>query len=137
MRALAIDYGTKRCGLAVTDPNRLVAGRLDTVETSKIFDWLKHYFQNEQVSDLVLGLPLRLDGTETHATSPVKLFAGEVASLYPALSIHWIDERYTSKMAVQSLIQAGVPKKKRQEKGLIDGMSAVIILQEFLQYSSL
>jgi len=136
MRALAIDYGTKRCGIAVTDPNRLVAGRLPTVSTDEVIDWLKNYFQNETVSDLVLGLPLRLDGSDTHATAPVKKFAESVANFFPELKIHWIDERFTSKMAVQSMIQAGVPKKKRQEKGLIDGMSAVILLQEYLEFHS-
>ena len=134
MRALAIDYGTKRCGIAVTDPNRLVAGRLPTVPTENIIDWLKQYFKEEKVTDLILGLPLRLDGSETHATVPVKKFSETVANFFPNLNIHWIDERFTSKMAVQSMIQAGVPKKKRQEKGLVDGLSAVILLQEYLEF---
>lgn len=133
-RILAIDYGMKRCGLAVTDPTQLIASRLETVENIKLMGWLERYFAAEAVETLVLGKPLRLDGSDTHASEPVRQFAEKFSKKWPQIKIEYVDERFTSKMASKALFEAGVPKMKRREKGLVDGVSAVLILQDYLEY---
>ncbi len=131
-RILAIDYGKKRCGLAVTDPLKIIASSLETVETHKLWDYLKAYFQQEEVERVLIGMPYSLDGTDTHATPLVKEFIRLFIKRYPAIPIETMDESFTSKMAGRALVDSGISKKKRQEKGMLDKMAATIMLQEWL-----
>jgi putative holliday junction resolvase len=132
-RILAIDYGGKRTGLAVTDINKIIASPLSVVESDKLIQYLKTYFQSEQVDEIVLGFPKDLQGNETHGTALVKDFIIKFEAEFPNLKLHLWDERFTSKIAFQSMIQSGVSKKDRKQKGNIDKLSAVIILQEFME----
>ena len=131
-RILAIDYGLKRTGLAVTDPLKIIANALTTVETKDIFNFLKTYFGKEQVETIVVGLPKNLQGEDTDITSAVRKFIIQLQKLFPEKEVKVFDERFTSKMALNTLIQAGTTKKFRKEKGNIDKVSATIILQDFL-----
>lgn len=131
-RILAIDYGKKRTGLAVTDPLQIIASPLETVATEKLLEYLKNYVEKENVESIVLGLPMDLRNQETHATQDVKLLAGRLEEAFPGVNIHTIDERYTSKMALNAMISGGMKKKDRAVKGNVDKISAAIILQSFL-----
>lgn len=131
-RILGIDYGAKRTGLAVTDPLQIIATALETVPTHKLFDYLTEYVGREEVEAFVLGEPKNLDGSETDSTKMVYSFAKKLQELFPSKTLHLIDERYTSKMAIQTMISSGTKKKDRREKGNIDKISATIILQDFM-----
>lgn len=131
-RVLAIDYGKKRTGLAVTDPLKIIATALDTVLTADLVNYLKNYIQSESVEQIVLGLPVNLNSQDTDITASVRSFAEVLKMNFPEIPVHFYDERFTSKMALQSMIDAGTKKKDRREKGNIDKISAVIILQSFL-----
>ncbi|TFV92185.1 Holliday junction resolvase RuvX [Algoriphagus kandeliae] len=132
-RILAIDLGTKRTGLAVTDPMQIVANPLETIPTEDLLNFLKKYFEKENVEDIVLGLPKNLQGESTEMTEKVYQLKEKLASLFPAKKIHLVDERFTSKIAMQSMISMGSKKKDRREKsGNLDKISATIILQSFL-----
>ncbi len=131
-RWLALDYGLKRTGIAVTDPAQIIASPLTTVQTAELLDFLNGYFEKEQVDGVVIGYPRRLNNEATHATSDVEAFGKKLASKFPNMPIEWIDERFTSKMASQTIHQSGVNKKKKKDKGLTDKISATIILQSFL-----
>ncbi len=131
-RIMAIDYGMKRTGIAVSDNLQMIASPLETVETSKLHDFLKDYFQHEQVEKVIIGMPYRADGSLPPFAVKIKDFASWLEKNYPHLQIEFIDERYTSKLAQQTLIQAGVKKKKRSQKGALDRMAAAIMLQEYL-----
>lgn len=131
-RIMAIDYGLKRTGIAVSDNLQMIASPLETVETSKLHDFLKDYFQREQVEKIIIGMPYRADGSLPPFAEKIKAFASWLEKNYPQLQIEFIDERYTSKLAQQTLIQAGVKKKKRSQKGALDRMAAAIMLQEYL-----
>ncbi len=130
---LAIDYGSKRTGLAVTDPLQIIASALETVPTHQLLDYLKRYAAAEPVEAFVLGLPRRLDGSDTDNTPRVRAFAEKLKAAFPDLPVHWHDERFTSAMALQAMIAAGTKKKDRREKGNIDKVSAVIILQSYME----
>jgi putative Holliday junction resolvase len=132
-RILAIDYGTKRVGLAVTDPMKIIANPLTTVDTHKIFDYLKQYLQTEQVETFVVGKPMRLDGSDTHGTQPAEGFVKKLNEQFPTIPIVRIDERFTSSMALQTMIDMGTKKKDRQNKKNLDQMSAALILQTYMQ----
>ena len=132
-RILAIDYGAKRTGLAVTDPSKIIASALETVPTDKLLEYLKKYTQNEAVEAFVVGMPKNLDGTTTDGTPYVERFVVELKNIFPEIPIHLHDERFTSKMAMQTMIAGGMKKKDRQIKGNIDKISAVIILQSFME----
>jgi putative Holliday junction resolvase len=132
-RLLAIDYGTKRTGLSVTDPLQIIATALETVPTYQLLDYLKRYVTTEPVEAFVVGLPTRLDGTDTDNTPRVKSFVGKLKAAFPDIPVHWHDERFTSAMALQSMIASGVSKKDRRVKGNIDKVSAVIILQSYME----
>jgi putative Holliday junction resolvase len=132
-RILAIDYGLKRTGIAVTDPMRIIATGLQTIETEKILNFLTTYTSKEKVDLFVLGYPLNLDGTPTHGTEPVSRFRKKLESEFPDIPIVYEDERYTSKLAVEAMVQGGVSKKHRRDKSLIDKVSATIILQAYLE----
>ena len=132
-RILAIDYGSKKCGIAASDPLRIIATGLVTVPTWKLFDWLKTYLEQEPVGDLVIGESFHKDGTPNKINAEVVGFERKFSKLYPDVSLHRQDEFYTSKRAMQSMIEAGVPKMKRREKERVDKIAATIILQDFME----
>ncbi|MGY6744686.1 MAG: Holliday junction resolvase RuvX [Cecembia sp.] len=133
-RILAIDLGTKRTGIAVTDMLQIVANPLETIETSKLIDYLKSYFQKEEVDTIVLGYPKNLDGKANEMTPKVISLKDRLSKLFPNKKLVLIDERFTSKMAMQSMIAMGSKKKDRKEKaGNLDKVSAAIILQSYLE----
>lgn len=132
-RILAIDYGMKRMGLAVSDTLQISANGLETMETEKVMDFLKKYISENEVEKILIGFPLNFDGSNTHATHAVKEFIAQLEKQFPAIQVIKRDEAFTSKMAVQALVNSGMKKKERRKKGNIDKMSAVLILQEYLQ----
>lgn len=133
-RVIAIDLGTKRTGLAVTDVLKITANPLETVETSKLVDYLTQYFKKEEVETIVIGYPKSLDGSDNEMTPRVISLKDRLGKLFPEQNIILVDERYTSKMAMQSMIAMGSKKKDRKEKaGNLDKISAAIILQTYLQ----
>lgn len=131
-RILAIDYGAKRTGLAVSDPLKIIASALETVPSETLIEYLKKYTQSEEVEAFVVGMPKNLDGSDTHGTSYVNRLLEELKAHFPNIPVHLQDERFTSKIAVQTMIAGGMKKKDRQVKGNIDKISAVIILQGFM-----
>jgi putative holliday junction resolvase len=131
-RILAIDYGLKRTGIAVTDPLQIIATGLCTVETPKLVKFLKEYLSKEEVERIIIGMPVNWDDTETHATPIVKKFIEQLHKQFPAIPVTEVDERFTSKMASQAMIDMGMKKKQRQNKGMVDEIAATIILQEYL-----
>ncbi len=133
MRIMAFDYGTKRVGIAVTDPLQLIATALDTVHAKDVREFLDAYTAREAVSAFVVGMPRQLDGTASESAQHVTGFIRSLRRAFPAIPVETIDERFTSKMASASIAQSGMPKKKRQEKGLVDSVSAVLILQSYLE----
>jgi len=132
-RILSIDYGGKRTGIAVTDPMQIIASGLTTVDTKDIWTFLKTYFASEQVEKVIVGLPTHKDGNDTHATPLVRTFVAKFKKDFPLIPIQTVDERYSSKMAVQSMVDSGMKKKDRQNKKLVDEIAATIILQEYMQ----
>ncbi len=132
-RILAIDYGTKRVGLAVTDPLQIIATRLDTIHSKDVIEYLKKYCATETVETFVVGLPLSLKGEATDASRFANDFSRLLKKHFPDIPIVRYDERYTSKMAFQTMIDAGLKKKDRRRKELVDGVSATIILQNYLE----
>jgi putative Holliday junction resolvase len=133
-RILSIDYGGKRTGLAVTDPLKIIATGLGTVDTPKLMAFLKEYFAREPVELVIIGMPTNWDDSDTHATPLVKKFIGEFKKAFPSLPVKEVDERYTSKLASQAMLQMGLKKKQRQNKKLVDEIAATIMLQEHLQH---
>jgi len=131
-RLLALDYGQKRTGVAVTDELQIIASGLTTVNTHDIFEYLKNYVKTEQVDTIILGEPKRLDGSATHNTGPVIKFKQKLEALFPSIPVKLVDERFTSKMAFQTMIDSGLKKKQRQNKALVDEISATIILQSYM-----
>jgi putative Holliday junction resolvase len=134
-RILSIDWGLKRTGLAVTDPLQIIATGLCTVETPRLFPFLKDYLQREAVELVLVGMPANLDDSATHATPMVIKFIEQLKKTFPAIRVKEVDERYTSKMASQAMIQMGMKKKSRQNKALVDEIAATIMLQEHLQHN--
>jgi putative holliday junction resolvase len=131
-RILCLDMGKKRTGLAVTDPLRIVPGGLETVETSELMHFLKMYIPRESVDCLVVGYPLHLNGTESEMTSFVDQYLKDLRLAFPTLEINIIDERLSSLQAARIVIQSGVKKSKRKEKGIYDRVSAMVLLQSYL-----
>lgn len=131
---LCIDFGLKRCGLAISDPQRIIASPLATVSSQEIEKWLATEIPKRKITTIVLGFPTRLDGTDSHITENVRLFKEAIQLEYPEMEIVFFDERFSSKMASQSIAQMG-HKKKKQDKGLIDQVAAALILQEYLSLS--
>ena len=132
-RIMAIDYGVKRTGIAVTDPMKIIASGLQTVATHQIFDFLKDYFQKENVSEIVVGYPRKLNNQPSESVKYINPFIKKLERIYPGKKIVLVDERFTSKIAFQSMIEAGLKKKQRQKKELIDQISAALILQGYLE----
>ncbi|MCC6753520.1 MAG: Holliday junction resolvase RuvX [Saprospiraceae bacterium] len=131
-RILAIDYGEMRCGLATTDPLKLIVSGLKGVPTKELRSWLENYCASESVDLLVIGLPVHRDGSFTHLKSGIDELAAWAGSALPGIDVVFADERNTSNLAVEALVKAGVPRKRRQQKMRIDEVSAVIILQRYL-----
>jgi putative Holliday junction resolvase len=132
-RILAIDYGGKRTGLAVTDPMQIIATGLATIESKELVAYLKKYFSTEQVELIVIGLPVNWDESDTHGTPLVKEAIKKINKEFPHIPLKTVDERYTSKMAKDAMLVMGMKKKDRQIKGNVDIIAATIILQEYLQ----
>ncbi|MFT3701550.1 MAG: Holliday junction resolvase RuvX [Agriterribacter sp.] len=132
-RIMAIDYGLKRTGIAVTDPLQIIATGLTTIESSQLISFLTAYFQKEQVEKIIIGEPKNLDDSDTHATPLVKKIIEKVKKSLPVIPIETVDERYTSKMAKQAMIDMGMKKKQRRDKAMVDEIAATIMLQEYLQ----
>jgi len=132
-RILAIDYGKKRTGLAVTDPLRIIATPLDTVLTNDLLSYLATYMKKETVDEFVVGMPKTLKNEDSEIAPLVRVFVEELQKIYPEKKIHLEDERFTSRMAMQAMIEGGMKKKDRQVKGNVDKISATIILQSFLR----
>ena len=132
-RLLAIDYGLKRTGIAVTDPLRIIATALETVPTSELLKYLKNYFQREVVNEVVIGMPRQLNDKDSSIASSVRNFITLFQKHFPFMPITTWDERFTTVMAQQVLLASGKNKKARQQKGQTDRISATIILQEFMR----
>ena len=131
-RIIAIDYGKKRTGIAVTDPLQIIATALDTVDSDELIGYLKKYIQKEPVEKVLVGYPLNMDNTPTHATPLVEKFILKFGNVFPNLPVEKIDERMTSKMASKEISGMGLKKSDREKKELIDAVSAVMMLQEYL-----
>jgi len=131
-RLLAIDYGTKRTGIAITDELQLIASGLVTIHTKELIPFLKDYFKKEQVDIVIIGEPKQKDGTHSIIESEIRAFIKRFSDEFPRYIVKRMDERFTSKMAFQTMIDSGLKKKQRQNKALVDEISATIILQDYL-----
>ena len=132
-RILSIDYGKKRTGIAVTDPLQIIAGGLATVSTSELFDWLKAYLSKEQVERIIIGEPRQPNGQPSENLARVQQFVNRWRKAVPDVPIEFFDERFTSVLAHQAMLDGGLKKKARQDKALVDEISATIILQGYLR----
>ena len=132
MRIMAFDYGTKRIGIAVTDPLQIIATGLDTIHPLKIIDFIKKYHQTEQIERFIVGEPKKMDNTPSQSAIHVRGFVKLLKNTFPDIPIEMLDERFTSKMASATIAQSGMGKKARQNKALVDTISAVILLQGWL-----
>lgn len=132
-RVLSIDYGKKRTGLAVTDPLQLIANGLTTVSTSEVFDYVVSYVKREQVERIVVGQPKQTDGMDSENMRRVVPFVNRLRKALPDVPIEWFDERFTSVLAHKAMIDGGLKKKARQNKALVDEISATIILQGWME----
>ena len=132
-RIVALDFGKKRTGIAVTDPSQIIATALDTVDTGELIGYLKKYFAREEIEKVLIGYPLNMDETATDATPLVEKFIPKFQHVFPSIPIEKIDERLSSRIASQAIAGMGLKKKDREKKELIDAVSAVILLQEYLE----
>jgi len=132
-RIMAIDYGQKRIGLAVTDEYQIIATGLDTVHVKDIHNYIKDYVKREAVETFVVGEPFQMDDTPSESTKFIKPFIGWLRNTFPNIPVERVDERFTSQMAMQAMIDGGLKKKARRNKAMIDKISAVIILQSYLE----
>ena len=133
-RILALDYGMKRTGIAITDEMQMIASGLTTVETPKLMEFLKKYFNDEKVELVIVGEPKQMNYEPSQSAAMIDAFVVKFGKTFPEMKVERIDERFTSKMALSSMIQGGMSKKKRQNKALLDEISATIILQDYLNY---
>lgn len=131
-RILAIDYGGKRTGIAVSDPLQIIATGLTTIESKELIPFLKAYFAKETVELIIIGLPVNWDETDTHGTPLVRAAIKKIEKEFPAMPLKTVDERYTSKMAKDAMIEMGMKKKDRRVKGNVDEIAATILLQEYM-----
>ena len=135
-RILSIDYGKKRTGIAVTDPLQIIANGLATVSTSELFDYLKDYLSHEQVERIIIGRPLQTNGQPSENLQRVEQFVNRWKKEMPDVPVEYVDERFTSVLAHQAMIDGGLRKKARQDKALVDKISATIILEDYLHSHS-
>lgn len=133
-RILAIDYGAKRTGLAVTDPLQIIATALTTIETRNFISFLKDYFAKEQVEKMIIGMPLNLDDSPTHGTPLVQQAIKTLQKHFPHIPVETVDERFTSKMAKDAMLEMGLKKSERRDKKRVDQIAATIMLQEYMQH---
>ncbi len=133
MRLLAIDYGKKRTGIAVSDSLQLIANGLTTVETKTLLSFLKDYLLREQVERFIVGLPVQSNGQPSENQARVRSFVGQLAKVFPNIPIEFYDERFTSVLAHQTMLDSGISKKRRQDKTLVDEIAATIILQDYME----
>lgn len=133
-RIMAIDYGRKRSGIAVTDPMQIIATGLDTIPSNQLLDFLKNYIQTEKLDLIVVGEPKDMQNKASDASRYIEPFVGRLKKEFPDIPVERFDERFTSKIAFQSMIDAGLSRKKRQDKALVDTISATLILQSYLEY---
>ena len=131
-RILAIDYGIKRTGIAVTDELQIIASGLTTIPTETIFTFLNDYFDKEKVAKILVGEPKQMNGMPSESTPIIEKFVADFKEKFPSIPVIRVDERFTSKMAFQTMIDSGLKKKQRQNKALVDEIAATILLQEFL-----
>lgn len=131
-RILAIDFGRKRTGLAVTDPLRITANPLLTIETKDLINWLQYYFARESVDEVVIGHPTQMNGQDSESMNYIRPFIGNFKKLFPTMPITMYDERFTSVLAHQAMIAGGMKKKARQDKATVDKIAACIILEGYL-----
>ncbi|MDB5203804.1 MAG: ruvX [Ferruginibacter sp.] len=136
-RIIAIDYGGKRTGLAVTDPLQIIATGLTTIESKELVPFLKAYFLKEEVELIIIGLPKNWDESDTHGTPLAEAAIKRLQKEFPQMPLKTVDERYTSKMAKNAMLEMGLKKKDRRDKKLVDEIAATIMLQEYLQSSSI
>jgi putative holliday junction resolvase len=136
-RIVAIDYGSKRTGIAVTDPLKIIATPLDTLHSKDLIDFFKKYHQTEVIERFVVGMPKKLDNTETNNTALVVSFVNLLKKHFPDIPVVYIDERFTSSIALQTMIDGGMSKKDRREKGNVDKISATLILQSYLEQNKI
>ncbi|HHX31594.1 MAG TPA: Holliday junction resolvase RuvX [Bacteroidales bacterium] len=132
-RLLSIDYGKKRTGIAVSDPLQIIANGLTTVETSKLFEFLDDYLKKEEVESIIVGLPKQMSGELSENMKRIEPFVNRLKKLYPNINIEYFDERFTSKLAHQAMIDGGLKKQDRKNKELVDEISATIILQGYME----
>ena len=132
-RILAFDYGKKKIGVAVTDPLKIIANGLETVPSAKIYTFIKEYLEKEDVEAFVVGHATKDSGEDSESMKQIRPFVRSLENKYPNIPVFMVDERYTSKMAFQTMLDAGLSKKKRQDKMLVDKISATIILQTYLE----
>lgn len=132
-RILCIDYGLKRTGIAVTDPLQIIATGLTTIDSRQLIPFLKDYFSKEAVELILIGEPKNWDNTDTHATPLVRKCITELKKHFPAIPLVTVDERYTSKMAKDAMLEMGLKKKERRNKALVDEIAATIMLQEYMR----
>jgi putative Holliday junction resolvase len=135
-RVLAIDYGKKRVGLAVTDPLKMIANTLETVPSNKIWEYLDQYLENHEVERIVVGYPVKMNNQPSEALQYINPFIKKLQKRYADMPVEQVDERFTSKMAFQSMIDGGVKKAKRRDKSMVDKISANLILQSWMQSAS-
>lgn len=133
-KAVGIDYGTKRIGISISDSSQIIATSLCAIENKNIFSFLKELLEKEEVDTIVIGEAKNLDTNETDSSKQIYQFVEKLKNQFPKILIKTIDERFTSKIAFQSIIDSGIKKKKRKNKSLIDKVSATIILQDYLTY---
>ena len=131
-RILAIDYGTKRTGIAVTDPLRIIAGGVETVPTHTLIEWLTKYFAAEDVDIIVVGKPLRMDGSPSETAAQIEPLMERLRAKFPGKEVAGWDERFTSRLAQRAIIEGGVPKMARRDKAMVDRVSAAIILDGYM-----
>jgi putative Holliday junction resolvase len=132
-RILAIDYGKKRTGIAISDTLQIIAGGLTTIETPQLLPFLKEYFLKENIEKIVIGYPKYLDNQPANIAADIEIFSKILKKNFPEISIEFFDERFTSKLAFQTMLESGISKKKRKNKALIDKISATIILENYLE----
>ncbi len=132
-RILAIDYGTRRTGIAVTDQGQIIASPLETVLTHELMLYLEAYFAKEKVETMVVGRPRKLDNTDSESMKPIQFFVQAFKKRFTQIQVEWMDERFTSKLAMDAMVTGGMKKSERRKKGQIDKVSAAIILQSYLE----
>lgn len=130
---MAIDYGTKRSGIAVSDPGRIIASPLDTVATHELMHFLTSYLSREEVDILVVGKPLQADGSDSESMKPLRFFIQAFRKRFPEMKVEWMDERFTSSLALDAMVRGGMKRKDRQDKARVDMISASLILQTWME----